>query len=227
MKSLIMSLIGIFLLAGVSTGEPIDNEKMSEDILTMSRLIDGELQKEFRGKYSPGFWGNGGCMGVYLRDYGVVFTKRVRLPIFDYQEVKSEKEPEQGDLWEIYRTSSQSPDIKVSDKQKRVNEIKKIEGFLIDIFCNYSNKITQLSPDEYITIAVQGSSESGRFQFQFVNKSPSKVGDKVDVVKDDVPSYVQSTRTNASETDGQYLVMRIKKKDVGKDCANKIEISYH
>jgi len=179
MKRAVLIFLGFFLMAGMAYGAPADKDKMSEDIQTMSRLIDGELQKEFSGKYTAGFW-NQGCIGLYLKDYGVVFTARVQFPIFDYNEVKSEEKKEPSDLWEVYEKGLQpSKDIVRVQRDEMIlrpylqsgtdsmfyqqymkyqaNEIKKLEKFLTGIICKYADKIDRLSPDEYITIAVQGN----------------------------------------------------------------------
>ena len=246
MKHVVMIFLSFFLMAGVSYGVPADKEKMSEDIQTMSRLIDGELQKEFSGKYTLGLW-NRGCIGLYLEDYGVVFTTRVQFPIFDYNEVKSEEKKEPSDLWEVYEKGQQpgkdimwvqeyemklrtylQPGTNIAKSQ--ANEIKKLEKFLTEIICKYAGKIDQLSSDEYITIAVQGNRNFGSPSIRYFEAAAENADEaakpEVLSLKFKQNKYFDSS-VFLSGTTGRSLIMRIKKKDIGKNCSDKIEMSFH
>lgn len=241
MKQLIMYFILCFSQIGVSYCAPVDYEKMSEDIQTMSRLIDGELQKKYTGRYSGGFL-NLGCRGIYLKDYGVVFTTQVQFPIFDYQNIKNEKETEPGDLWETYKNRTYTDD-RLGLYQpgseyvsNQIDEIKKLEKFIGDLICNYAGKINQLLPDEYITISVQGSQGSlfsstsqlkQALQIQSdVFRLKSKEGEKPSVTVT-TPSKDLIRQKLSRDSSGQYLIMRIKKKDLDVNCADKIEVDIY
>jgi hypothetical protein len=239
---LLKSLLVIFLLFNISYANASDEENITENIMTMSRLINGEMQKQFTGQYGTSLW-NQGCPGVYLKDYGVVFFTQVQFPIFNYHEVKSEQESELTDLWEKYRTNpesrtqrfySASSQTSPNYRQNQVEQIKRLEKLLTDIICHYALKIEQLSENEYFTIAVQGNPNT-----LFSQISRTVVMSKTDIstISEQTPStespapavppITYSERlgwgNNMSGTSGQSIVMRIKKKDIDSNCSEKIE----
>jgi len=238
MKCLIVSIMCVFVITATSYCQSADT--ISDDVWTMTRLIGGELKKEFPGRYFAGLGKDQRCMGFYLKDYGAVFVAQVYLDIFDYRNIESGKKSEPGDLWDKYKNDSEPTAWSMENKQdsekrmnQQVNQIKRLEQFLVDIICNYAGNMDRLPPDEYITIAVKGNRDLEYPFFEILSKGDNK--DK----PDEKPTHLTIRKTkgftlrssygvrSSSGDHGQYLIMKIKKKDISGDCSDKIEISFN
>ncbi|MBN1293294.1 MAG: hypothetical protein JXB48_15755 [Candidatus Latescibacteria bacterium] len=245
MKHAISFVILTILFTGIAPGEQTDSQKMSEDVRTMARLIGGELRKEFSGNYYFGAgMGKQRCNGVYLRDYGVVFMTSVQFPIFDYDEVTSEKEPGKSDLWEKYQNDTEPVTWGIVDKKnsekiksQQITQIKQLESFLSGIMCTYAGNLRMLSPNEYITIAVRGERDFGFPTITFTSKSNknenSKIENEVETLQFSLQNAINEMENKSKTIENpygeseQYLIARIKKKDLSGNCAEKIEFSFY
>ncbi len=254
-RLIVLSVMCVFVFTATSYCQSADSDSntISDDVWTMTRLIGGELKKEFPDRSFLG-WGNEKrCMGVYLKDYGAVFVTQVQFPVFDYRNIKSVTKSESGDLWDKYKNDSDPIAWGVVNKQdsqnkmnQQVDRIKRLEQFLIDIICSFAGNLDRISQDEYITIAVKGN-RYAEYPF-FLNVSPtppsysdgkleeakSKLEEERSKIKEVINSrqlVVQGAKNlrirGSSGEHGQYLIMKIKKKDISGDCADKIEISFN
>ena len=241
-RFIILSIMCVFAVTATSYCQSGESKSttISDDVRTMSRLIGGELNKEFPEKYLARFGSEQRCMGVYLENYGAVFIAHLPFPIFDYHDTKSEKKSKPDDLWNKYKNDTEQDAFGVVHKQdskdrmnQQVDRVKRLKDFLVEIICNYAGNLKWLPSDEYVTIAVKGSRNPEYPFFEVVAKGDDK--DK----PDEKPTHLTIQRTKSftgqsvsgvrgsSGDYGQHLIMKIKKKDISGDCADKIEISFN
>lgn len=216
-------------------------QEWEEDLTVMTRLLEEALQRaadedltdvpiKLAIPITTLVTGNRSVRPLYLEGFGVVFMVKVNFPVVPPTKVEDEKEkPERSESdWEkvrreLYGRRQQSwmgGNVE-SGADYDSDQVDTLKKELIESLKNAAN-FRHLKPDEYVSITVFGSPNSG---VKVKLSKPRKKGDAGEALAKEIDRTVrdQFTRGRVSRP-GTVLTLRVKKSDI--DAFSKGAINY-
>lgn len=214
--NIIILVYSILLLSvATPTEQGIDYAEISEDIQIMSRIIDLTFQREFPSLYrSHDFFFDGGCQGIYLPSYGVLFITNIQFPVATKEKEPAPKEP--VDLWKRIESEVRGERGLAVSSTSGYDEakVKQLKEEIIRAIGTYAPNIGQLKPEDSITVAVfgkgsipMGGGGKGAFSFS-TSKNQQKEVTVIESPGDAFGGFTIFGATPESTT----LIIQVKKK---------------
>ncbi len=152
-------------------------KNIREDLLIMSRIFNkkiAEIEYAPFGNRSAVFWRefdiDNTAQGVYLQDYGVVFTTKVSFPLSPTPESKKELLKKTDSLWERTRKEALTPDrgkqkihpfMVLSQRRASKYSAEMVDQFQTKIISllKHAGNIRNLKPHDKIAVVITGKRE--------------------------------------------------------------------